>query len=64
MRSVKQFIRENNLTFEQFGGKLGVSRGHISKLLTGDRLPSLQLLRKIHEITDIPVKDLLYEFTD
>jgi transcriptional regulator with XRE-family HTH domain len=63
MVSIANFIRTHSLSQEQFAKQLGVTRTTVAKLLAGDRKPSLQLLRKIHEVTQIPVKTLLYECT-
>jgi transcriptional regulator with XRE-family HTH domain len=63
MQALSDYIRTKGLSQEQFAVILGVSRPTVAKLIGGDRKPSLQLLRKIHEVTDIPVKKLLYECT-
>jgi transcriptional regulator with XRE-family HTH domain len=63
MPSIEEYIRKNHLTLAQFASMVGVQRSHVSKLIAGDRVPSLPLLRKIHEVTGVPVKVLLYECT-
>jgi transcriptional regulator with XRE-family HTH domain len=63
MLNVKQFIERNHLSHSQFAAQLGVQRSYVGKIISGDRHPSVHLLRKIHEVTGIPVKALLYECT-
>jgi transcriptional regulator with XRE-family HTH domain len=63
MLSVKHYLDRNGLSCEQFGAKIGVHRSHISKMINGDRAPSVQILRKIHELTSIPYKTLIHECT-
>jgi transcriptional regulator with XRE-family HTH domain len=63
MQSVKNYVERNRLTLAQFAEQIGVSRSMVCYLISGDRHPSLHLLRKIHEVTAIPVKTLLYECT-
>ena len=63
MVSVKQYMDRQRLSAAQFAAQLGVTRSHVSKMIAGDRAPSVQILRKLHEITGIPVKTLLYDCT-
>jgi transcriptional regulator with XRE-family HTH domain len=63
MQSVSKWVASNNLSRKQFGDMLGITRAHASHVILGSRRPSVELLRKIHEVTDIPVEKLLYECT-
>lgn len=63
MPSLEKYRIRNHLTFEQLGSLLGISRAAARNLTIGIRKPSVQLLRKMHEVTSIPVKKLLYECT-
>lgn len=63
LSKVKTYLEQNALSQTQFAKLLGVTRSHVSKVIAGDRAPSVQLLRKMHEVTGIPVKALLYECT-
>jgi transcriptional regulator with XRE-family HTH domain len=61
MESVKQYVREHQLSHEQFGQMIGVTRGTASKLITGTMKPSLVVLRTIHQQTGIPLATLIDE---
>lgn len=63
MPSVQEFIQRRALTLQQFGEQCGCSRFHVSNVVAGKRAPSVKLLRRIHEVTRIPLKRLLYECT-
>jgi transcriptional regulator with XRE-family HTH domain len=61
MESIKLYVREHNLSLEQFGAQIGATRGYVSKLINGLARPSLELLRKMHQVTSIPLAQLLDE---
>lgn len=63
MPSVKNYMVKHNMSLQDFGDACQVSRFHVSNVVAGKRAPSLQLLRRMHEVTRIPVKRLLYECT-
>jgi transcriptional regulator with XRE-family HTH domain len=59
MRQVlDRYMQDKGLTQEEFASELGVQRSHLAKLLSGDRRPSLRLLRKMRDVTKIPVEKL------
>ena len=61
--SVNHYLQRHNLSHAQFAALIGVSSTHASKMIAGDRAMSVKVLRKIHEVTKIDVKKLLYECT-
>jgi transcriptional regulator with XRE-family HTH domain len=63
LASVNTWIHSHRLSQSEFGELLGVDRSYVSLLISGDRAPSVQVLRKIHELTRIPLKKLVYECT-
>ena len=40
--------KQNNIDFAK---KLGISRGHLQRILSGDRRPSVSLAKKIEELS-------------
>lgn len=62
MDSLRQWIREHQLSYEQFGALIGgTGRSHVAKLIGLQKKPSLELLWKIHQVTSIPTDQLLAE---
>ena len=45
--------RENALSKTQLANKLGVSRGYLVKLFTGDKLINLKLIAKLQQIFNL-----------
>ena len=49
--TLKKYMEKHKLTCEDMGDKLGVTKGHVSHLLTGRRKASKWLALKIHQVT-------------
>lgn len=45
-------------TQAELSDRLGISEGHLSHLINGNRQPSLDLALKIHDLTGVPIKSL------
>jgi transcriptional regulator with XRE-family HTH domain len=58
-QALENYMHERALTQEALASTLGVQRSHLSKLLSGNRRPSLKLLAKIHKITGISYEELI-----
>jgi transcriptional regulator with XRE-family HTH domain len=63
MQSLQDYMYENRMSFKELGTALGVSRGYAHRLVSGERTPTVNTLRRIHEVTGIPLKTLVYECT-
>ena len=50
----------SDLTSLEMANKLGVSRGYLQELMAGKKIPGKELALKIHHLTNIPIKNLLY----
>ncbi len=50
---------ERGLTAEKLAYENGISKGYLSELENGLRLPSLKMLEKIAHALDVDIKDLL-----
>lgn len=56
---IKQERKDLKLSMRGFAEKLGVSHAHISKLESGDALPSIEMLEKIAKLTNHKVSHYL-----
>lgn len=63
MQSIARFQTRNELSLEQLAGQIGIHRSFLWKIMHNKAKPSVDVLRKMHEVTRIPVKTLLYECT-
>lgn len=61
MQSVKHFMLDSGWRHADLAKALGVHYSYISLLLAGKREPSLPLVKKIAEVTQIPVETLVAE---
>ena len=59
---LSEYLKNTSLTQEKFANLVGVTRTFITNILNGKRNPSIQLARRIEEVTDgqVPLKDLLH----
>ena len=60
-RRIKRFRSEKQLSQEELGEKIGVTRKHLSKIEIGDRAPTLDLLILIANALDVSADDLLVD---
>ena len=60
---LKEYLKENKITKEQFANSMGVSYGSVIKWVYGDRFPRPTALNKIHELTNgkVTVYDFLQQ---
>ena len=60
-KRIKQFRLKKKLSQEELGGRIGVSRKHLSKIEVGERAPTLDLLILIANELDVSADDLLVD---
>jgi transcriptional regulator with XRE-family HTH domain len=59
-QALKLLRRHQGLNQSALAAKLGVSRSYISELESGNRTPSLDLLRRYSDVFDVPVSSLVF----
>lgn len=59
---IKLFREDNGLSQEELGDRIGISNRHLSKVETGAKKPSLELVLKIANALKITVDDLLTDY--
>ena len=57
---LSQWINRNKVSASDLSNLIGVPRSHMSNILNLKRGMSKQSLKKLHEITKIPIEQLLY----
>ena len=60
-KRIKQYRTKKQLSQEDLGNVIGVTRKHLSKIEIGERAPTLDLLILIANALDISADDLLVE---
>jgi transcriptional regulator with XRE-family HTH domain len=63
MQTVAKWVAAKRYSLREFGALCGISRAYAGQLLRGQAAPSVQVLRVIHEVTQIDCETLLYECT-
>jgi transcriptional regulator with XRE-family HTH domain len=58
MDALSQYLNRENCTQTALAAKLGVSHSTLSRILSGDRQPSVALTKRIEAVTGIPRIDL------
>lgn len=58
-QKLRQLRREHGLTQEQLGKKIGVSKVSISGYENGIRTPDVETLKKLADVFDIPLDELV-----
>lgn len=48
----KKYIADNHLTQQQAADKVHISRTHLSRILKGERAPSMALLMRIESVIE------------
>lgn len=56
---LKQYIESRGISQKALAESLGISEGHLSLMINGDRRPSPELAAKIESATGIPFRSLL-----
>lgn len=57
---IDYYRRQNNLTMEQLGNKLGKTKSAISRWISGNRSPMVDDLEKLSTLFGVDVKTLMY----
>lgn len=57
---IKNIRQTNGLTLEQFGKLFGASKGNVSLWEKGSSLPSNERIKKIAQVGNMSVEELLY----
>lgn len=57
-KRIKQLRKENRLTQERLALMVGIERSHLSRIESGDRNPSFDLLEKIAESLGTTLSEL------
>lgn len=55
-RPLRDYLLENNLSQEELGDKVGLSKASISRIIDGSQLLPEKLIPKFAEVTGIPRK--------
>lgn len=50
--TLKEYLKSNHLTPDEFAKIIGLSRGGVLKWMTGERFPRPVVLQKIYEVTN------------
>ena len=58
---IRKLRNSKNMTLEQLGGKIGVTKGYVHHMENGNRKISISFLENIAEIFDV---EMYYFFTD
>lgn len=64
MQCLIEYRREHQQSLAQIATLLEISRSHVHGLEIGRVKPSVDLVRRIHEKTAIPLKRLIYDCTE
>ena len=64
MQSVAKWVRDHKYSLREFGALCGISRAYAGEILRGQKTPTPQLLRVIHERTGIPCDTLIRDCTE
>lgn len=62
--TIREIREKQGLTQEELAARVGVERSSISKYESGDRAPSLLVLRRLAETLHCTVDELLHAFSD
>lgn len=55
---ISYWRRKRNMTSEKLAYENGISKGYISDIENGEKLPSLKMLERIAKGLDVDIKDL------
>ena len=53
---LKQYIRQSRMTQTQFAKQTGLSLSSVSRIISGERQPSLRVMQIIYQVTNGKVK--------
>ncbi|MCK4259243.1 MAG: helix-turn-helix transcriptional regulator [Halanaerobiales bacterium] len=54
-KKIKDFKKENKLTYEQIGNALGVDKSHVHRVINMETYPSLPFLIRLAEFMNLPL---------
>ncbi len=63
-RQLRKVLYEKNITQKELAEKLGVVQQRISFWTTGRFVPTLDSIRKVAEILDVPINYFIEEFSE
>lgn len=61
MQSLHRYLKKNGQSQAKFADAVGLNKGYVSRLLSGERKPSITVIRKLSRATGIPVGTLVEE---
>lgn len=64
MHPVRKYRKENGLRIRQLAETLNVSRSMLSRIERYERGLNNNLMRRVHEVTGIPLEQLIGDETD
>jgi transcriptional regulator with XRE-family HTH domain len=56
-KRIRAGLKRKKHTQQWLAGQLGISKSHMSQILSGQRRPSLTLALRLEELTGVPVRD-------
>jgi len=59
MKILKRWMAAHSYTLKELADETGVSGSGLSRILRGERTPSIGTLKKLHETTKIPYEELV-----
>lgn len=59
MRILRRYLKQHELTQEDFADRVGVTQGQVSAWLSGKKRPSLDNLLSITRVTGISIAELI-----
>jgi transcriptional regulator with XRE-family HTH domain len=64
MKSVTKYCEKHQITQTEFAKRIRVGKGHMSRILSGERQPSLGVLQRMAAKLDKTVDELMKELPD
>ncbi|MDQ3233396.1 MAG: helix-turn-helix transcriptional regulator [Pseudobdellovibrionaceae bacterium] len=56
-RTIRQIREKKGMTAEQLAWRNGISKGYLSRIESGERIPSVPMLEKIAKALGVPLKE-------
>lgn len=57
--TLREYLDANGITQAQFARRVGTTQAHVSRVLSGGRVPSLEMAIRIAREAGIPVESLI-----
>lgn len=58
-QNLREHLDQSGETQQEFAARVGVTQSYVSRILAGERVPSLQLALRIANAAEIPVASLV-----